>query len=65
MGARQDQVPQQQTTDQFALEDETLNTNRAASTIPLGIGENKTAIRWLTPIYGQSVVKQAASSGKK
>jgi hypothetical protein len=62
MGARQNQTPSEPTTDRWALEDETLNTNRAATPVPLSIGEAKTTIRWLTPIYGQSVVKMPASS---
>jgi hypothetical protein len=64
MGARQNQPPPESVTDTVGLEDETLNTSKAATTIPLGIGQMKTVIRWVTPIYGQRVVKAATSAGK-
>lgn len=63
---RQDQTSSEQETDALKAEDETLNTNKAAIAIPLGIGQMKTAMRWITPIYGQRAtkIKNAAGTGK-
>lgn len=57
MGLRQNQSPTSSGTDNVQLEDETLATNRAATAVPLVIGEAKTVIRWITPIYGQHTKK--------
>jgi hypothetical protein len=65
MGARTDQAAEPNTTDEFKAEDESLSSARAAQAIPLGMGTIKTTIRWLTPIYGQRVVKVPAQSGGK
>jgi len=65
MGARNDQAAAANPTDEFKAEDESLTTNQAATAIPLLIGEGKTTLRWLTPIYGQRVVKVPATQGGK
>jgi hypothetical protein len=62
---RQNQQPTAAETDAFKLEDESLATNLAATPIPLGIGESKTAVRWITPIYGQTTVQVARSATSK
>jgi len=49
--ARQNQKAAPPETDTLALEDETLNTNKAATVVPLLAGAGKTTIRWITPIY--------------
>lgn len=63
MGARIDQTTPTIPTNEFAAEDESITTNKAASVVPLLIGEGKTTIRWLSPIYGQRVVNLPSSSG--
>jgi hypothetical protein len=63
--ARTNQQPQENQTDAFKAEDESITTNKAATAVPILIGEGKTTLRWLTPIYGQRVVKVPAKSGGK
>lgn len=67
MGARNNQAPTENPTGEFAAEDESLSTNKAAAVVPLLIGEGRTTVRWLTPVYGQRVVKVPAKTqgGKK
>ena len=58
-------TPPDDTTDEFKAEDESLTTNAAAAVIPFLIGQGKTTVRWLTPIYGQHVVAVPSKSGGK
>jgi hypothetical protein len=65
MGARINQTTPRVATNEFAAEDESITTNKAAAVVPLLIGEGKTTIRWLSPIYGQRVVNLPSNSGGK
>lgn len=62
---RNDQSAAQADTDILKAEEESLTTNKATAVSPLGRGSVKTTIRWLSPIYGQRIVKVKASGGGK
>jgi hypothetical protein len=62
---RSNQSSAEPETKNLGTEDETLGTNRAATVVPLSVGEAKTAIRWITPIYGQRVVKESRTNSDK
>lgn len=61
---RQNQAPADQQTDTLALEDQSISTNLAATAVPLSLGEVKTTLLFITPIYGLNVTKQKSGSGK-
>jgi hypothetical protein len=65
MSAPKQQVPPPAETDEFKAEDESLTTNKTSAILPLMMGEGKTSIRWLSPIYGQRVVEIKSSTGGK
>jgi len=49
-------------TDTISLDNETLATSESAIPLPAGVGEIKTSIRWITPIYGQRVTQEKMKS---
>ena len=65
MGASKAEIPPPSATDEFKAEDESLSTNKTAAVLPLLMGEGKTTLRWLSPIYGQRVVEIKSTSGGK
>lgn len=65
MGRRNNQSAQDNATSGLNTEDEAVSSNIAGAPVPHHIGEDKTTIRWLTPIYGQRVIKVPAAGGKK
>ena len=60
----QTQQPNQNVTNEFAAEDESLTTNKTAEAVPLLMGGGKTTVRWMSPVYGQHAVAVPASGGK-